>query len=196
MKRIFTFLAFLGFGTAFSQDVHCLKAELYNSYSDPVQIENIPNSKNELDHTTLRPNAFQIIVLPNSYADLPQVASKKLGIDKGFRVIITNNSSDSIHFSKYESQRWAPIRQVYFKNKWTTINPDTHTIQCGNERRIKISLGPNKEAVFIGTCIEGSFVAKYRYMMYDPITQSEIYSNEFEGYFDSRIMELYKTSSR
>ncbi|MGC4041080.1 MAG: hypothetical protein QM710_09935 [Flavobacterium sp.] len=196
MKNIFASLFLFVIGTAFCQDIQCLKPEWYNPYTDPVALTENPGTENEVDHGSLKSNALQIVVLPNSFSDMPEWINSRLGIQKGFKVIVCNTSADSLNFVERESQRWAPVREVYYKNKWTAINPERHVAQCGNELRRNITLEAGGERVFLASCLQGSFVAKYRFMLYDPITKKQIYSNEFEGYFDPGIMELYKMSSR
>ncbi|HNP31687.1 MAG TPA: hypothetical protein PKN96_00185 [Flavobacterium sp.] len=187
MRLLFYFTGILCFGTAFSQDI-CMKAELFDQSTN---VNALIKNQNELDHSTLKPNALQINVFPNTYETFPEPWYKiRCGMDKGFKLIMTNTTTEPIEFWSSESIKWAPIREVYYNNKWIPLIPKVRVIQCGNEMHYKITLDPDAELVFLAPCLEGSYLTKYRFSIYNPIDKTQIYSNEFDGYFDTRLLSI------
>ena len=140
---------------------------------------------------------MQIIVLPNSYAEFPKWTDYKNNeVATGFKIIVSNAADQAFSFNAANTT--LPLqRQVYYIDKWITLNPQpTNTTSriCGNEiQRITINSIKSGETVMaIAPCFQGSYKAKYRFALYDPINKIQIYSNEFEGYFDTRLLPKEK----
>ncbi|MCF6131611.1 hypothetical protein [Flavobacterium wongokense] len=190
MKSLLPFSFLICFGSSFAQDV-CMKPELFDQSTNALMLK---KGKSQLDHNTLKPDALQITVLPNDYVTFPEPWYKmRCNMDKGFKLFITNATTAPVEFWGRDSQKWAPIREVYYNNRWIPLVYERRIIECGNESHYKITLEPDSEIAFVVPCLEGSYLTKYRFTITSPITKQPIYSNEFDGYFDARMLDILKS---
>ena len=192
MKKSLTFILFLCFRTVFSQDINCLKSNLYDYYNDLVSVEvNSDIATTDLDKYIAKTDSLQIIVLPSSYDDFPKYSSKKReGVEKGFKVLVVNNSSTDFNARNMDG-RILFLRQTYYNNKWINLKPFVKKDYgfCGNSFMTTAIIKSGQIISFIAPCIEGNTKAKFRFVLNEKGTDKIIISNEFEGYLDERLIK-------
>lgn len=188
MKLLLTFIFLLCSGMLSAQELTCLQSDLYDPYDDLEKIKSDSNDKPETN--LLKTDSLQIIVMPDSYSDFSQYSSKKRnGVDKGFKVIVINNSIDVFNAHNMD-RRILFVRQVYYNDQWITIKPYVNMFYgfCGNSFMTDALLQPGTTHNYIAACLEGTEKARFRLVMAEKNGKKVVYSNEFTGYLDTRLL--------
>ena len=193
MRATFAIITILSFGNLFSQDLDCLNSELYDSNYDVVQIKNISDSENGIHKTELESESLQIVVMPNSYSEFPKWTSHKgNGINNGFKIILINNSSNDFSLFNMDG-KIIMKRQVFYENEWKNVESFDSTPQpiCGNSLFTKKVIESGNHFTFVAPCLTGNIKVKFRFVIFTkPVNeQSPIYSNEFDGLINKKLIE-------
>jgi len=193
MKVTIVIIALLSVGILLSQDLNCLNYDLYDSYYDAVQIKNPTDLTKGVSESQLDSIPLQLVVNLNSYLEFPKwTRHNRNGIDRGFEVILRNNSLNSYSLANIDG-RIIIIRQVYYDNEWKFVKSFTKTPfrRCGNSYLIKKVIEAGDHFTFIAPCLKGNIKVKFRFVIVTkPVTQnSAIYSNEFDGFINKKLIE-------
>jgi len=181
------------FGHINSQNFKCLDYKFYKVLHDVVEI-NIPiDSLKENDFLDLKSDSLQLIVFPDSYIDFPKWSSySQKGIDKGFKIVLVNNSSNDINLYNMDG-RVIIYRQVFHNNEWRNVksyNENQYPI-CGNSFLRKNVIKSDEHYIFAAPCIKGEVYTKFRMVLYTkPINETlAVYSNEFYSTLNTKLIE-------
>ena len=193
MKKSLLIIIVLSFMDLFSQNMNCLNFELYNSQTDVIPVKYQVDFYKAMSGIELKDNQLQLVALTNSSSEFPKWAShKNNGVNKGFKVLLINNSSKK-HSLSNRYGKVVITRQVYFNNEWKNVKSFRKTEQkyCGNALYRKIQILPGSTFAFIAPCIEGNIKTKFRFVAFIKSSYSmhSIYSNEFEGYINRNLIE-------
>jgi hypothetical protein len=193
MNKTFVIIALFSFMTSSSQDLNCLNHELYNSDYDVIQVKRVSDSEYETPKGDLKNETLQLTVLTDSYFEFPKWTNQKRnGIDKGFKVILMNNSSDDYSLSNMDG-KIIIRRQVYFENQWKNVESfnKTRRMICGNSFFTKRVIESGNHLTFVAPCLEGDIKVKFRFVIYTkPANEhSAVYSNEFDGFINDKLIE-------
>ena len=194
MKKIIVLLILFSFENLFSQDLKCLNYEFYNSNYDIIEVRNFKDSINETTKLELKNDSLKLYVEKNSILKFPKWASyKRKGIDYGFKVILSNNSSNDLSLFNMDG-RIIMRRQVYYKNKWRNLKSYKKTTQmiCGNSYFTKRVIKSREFLTFVAPCVEGNIKAKFRFIVGSNSKNENlgIYSNEFEGFINEKLIKM------
>jgi len=103
---------------------------------------------------------------------------------------LINNTSNDFNLANMD-RRVIFRRQVYYKNEWVYIKSYDRTPRmiCGNSYFYDKIIEPGNTFTFVAPCLEGNIKAKFRFVAYGKTEKIAIYSNEFDGYFNKKLIE-------
>jgi hypothetical protein len=193
LKIILIVVLLLPFNTLNAQSIKCINPELYNRFHD-VKINNNKTESLWLNKLKLKQDSVQIIVFPNDYAKFSDYQKynefSNNVIKQGFKLVLINNSKNDYEISNVDGRIYFS-RQVFYKNKWITIKSFSKNYRmCGNSFFHIRFLKSNTTLSYIAPCLDGNIKVKYRFIVTikHRNNRSQIYSNEFEGFLDLRLI--------
>jgi len=193
MKSTLIIIILFSYTNSFSQVLNCLNFELYNADYDVVQLQNEPDSQNQIYKPRVKARCLQLVVLPNSYSAFPVWTDfRKNGVDRGFKVILKNNSSKDFGLSNMDGKIIIK-RQVYFNKDWKYLESYDKSRKplCGNSFLFEKVIKSGEHFTFVAPCIQGNIKAKFRFVVFTkaPSKRSSVYSNVFDGFLNKELME-------
>lgn len=164
--------------------------KLYNADYDVTEITDKKSKDPASFKTSSKSNAIDLTVFKDSLVESSKSSYNSIKrLFVGFTAILTNSSRNEVSLSNKDG-RITIVRQALYKNKWENVKSFNKTPSrvCGNSYMSKRTINANSSLIFVIPCLDGNVETTFRLVLYQK-NRKVIYSNEFQGFVSSELLE-------